>query len=111
MVEEPAQIGFAEAEIDTEGLGVTVTTDCAVPEQDPVVPVTVYVVVAPGLTVFGFPEPRPPLQLYVVAPAAVNVAVVPAQIEGLFTVTLGVAFTVTTDVAVPVHPPVVPVTV
>jgi hypothetical protein len=42
---------------------------------------------------------------------AVSVAVAPAQIVGEFTVTVGLAFTVTTDVVVPVHPEAVPVTV
>ena len=45
------------------------------------------------------------------APFAVSVAVVPAQIVGLFTVTIGFGFTVTVAIAVPVQAPEVPVTV
>jgi hypothetical protein len=53
----------------------------------------------------------PVLQEYVVAPAAVNVAVDPEQMEGEFTVMLGNGFTVTVATAVLEHPFVVPVTV
>ena len=66
--------------------------------------VNVGVVTLAVLPIFG-------LQLYVVAPVAVKLAVVPAQIVGEFTPTVGVAFTVTVDTAVPVQPAVVPVTV
>jgi hypothetical protein len=52
------------------------------------------------------------LQLYEVAPLAVNVADPPEHIEVEFTVTVGVEFTVTEATAVPEHPAVlVPVTV
>jgi len=47
----------------------------------------------------------------VVPPEAVSVAVLPEQIEGEFTVTVGVGLTVKTEVLLPEHPLVVPVTV
>jgi hypothetical protein len=50
------------------------------------------------------------LQLYEVAPFAVSVAVLPEQIVGELTVTIGVGFTVTTAVLVDVQLPVIPVT-
>lgn len=46
-----------------------------------------------------------------VAPLAVSVAVDPAHIVALFTVTVGSGVTVTVDVAAELHPLVVPVTV
>jgi len=92
-----------------DGLTVTVATAVAV---HPVVPVTVYVVVVVKtgvvtlavLPIFG-------LQLYVVAPSAIKVAVVPEQILGEFTVTTGGAVTVTVATADFVQPFAVPVTV
>ena len=92
-----------------DGLTVTVATAVAV---HPVVPVTVYVVVVVNtgvvtlavLPIFG-------LQLYVVAPSAIKVAVVPEQILGEFTVTTGGAVTVTVATADLVQPFAVPVTV
>jgi hypothetical protein len=51
------------------------------------------------------------LQEYVVAPAAVNVAVDPEHIVALLTVTVGVALTVTVAVFTVLQPPEVPVTV
>ena len=45
------------------------------------------------------------------APVAVNVAEDPAQMVGEFTVTTGNGVTVTVLVAVPLHVPIVPVTV
>jgi len=77
------------------------------------VPVTVYVVVALGVTVLLAPLPNPPDQLYVFAPLAVNTDVAPLHIAaGLAdALTDGNGFTVTLTVAVPVHPAVlVPVT-
>jgi hypothetical protein len=99
----------------TVGNGFTVTLTAAVPEHPAVlVPVTVYVVVALGVTVLLAPLPNPPDQLYVFAPLAVNTEVAPLHIAaGLaVAVTNGNGFTVTLTVAVPVHPAVlVPVTV
>ena len=92
------------------GIGFTVTVETAVAEQPELVPVTVYEVVVVGETDNGFAV-DPVLQLYEVAPAPVKVAVLPAQMVGEFTVTTGNGFTVTVATAVPVHPPVVPVTV
>jgi len=78
------------------------------------VPVTVYVVVALGVTVLLVPVPNPPDQLYVFAPLAVNSELAPLHTaDGLAAaVTVGNGFTVTLTVAVPVHPAeLVPVTV
>ena len=44
------------------------------------VPVTVYVVVALGVTVLLAPVPNPPDQLYVLAPLAVNSELAPEHI-------------------------------
>ena len=65
---------------------------------------------APGVTLNGLAL-EPVFQVYVVAPAAVKFTDEPAQTVGLFTVTVGLATTVTVDTAVFVHPAVVPVTV
>ena len=53
----------------------------------------------------------PALQVYVEAPAAVNVAVNPIHIVGELTVTTGSELTVTVETAVELHPLVVPVMV
>jgi hypothetical protein len=93
----------------------TVTVDVAVPEHDPVVPVTVYVVVVEGVDVTLAPVPLDKVEVgvhvYEVAPVAVNVALWPSQIVGELTFTTGLAFTVTVLVALPEQLPVVPVTV
>ena len=57
------------------------------------------VAVAPPLDV------APALQVYVVAPPAVNVAVCPAQIVTGLSVTTGIAYMVTVEVVVDVQPP------
>jgi hypothetical protein len=105
--------GIAEAV--TVGNGFTVTLTVAVPVHPAaLVPVTVYVVVALGVTVLLAPVPNPPDQLYVLAPLAVNTELAPLHIaDGLAdAVTVGNGFTVTLTVAVPVHPAaLVPVTV
>lgn len=92
------------------GSGFTVTVEIAVPEQPAVVPVTVYEVVAEGVSVIGFVV-APVDQEYVVPPPALSVAVCPAQIVGELTVIEMLPPTVTVAVAVPVHAPLVPVTV
>ena len=53
----------------------------------------------------------PAVQLYVVAPFGIRVAVCPSQMVGELTVTTGNGFTVTVATAVDVQPSVVPVTV
>ena len=66
-----------------------------------------------GVTVAVLPEIFPGIQLYVVAPDALNEEVLPAQIvPGVAVeVKVGVVPTVTVTVDVTEHPPVVPVTV
>ena len=99
----------------TVGNGFTVTIEVACAVHVALVPTTVYVVVTVGLAVTLAPvvalNPVEGVQLYVVAPLAVNVAEFPLQIVGEFTVTVGVGFTVTTEVTVPVQEPDVPVIV
>jgi hypothetical protein len=78
------------------------------------VPITVYVVVDTGLTITEVPTKLPGFQLYVLAPDAVMVVELPAQIVALVTVVdiVGVASTVIRRVAVFVQPfAPVPVTV
>ena len=53
----------------------------------------------------------PAVQVYVVAPFGIKVAVWPSQMVGEFTVTTGNGLTVTVAIAVAVQPNVVPVTV
>lgn len=87
------------------------------PLQPPVVPVTVYVVVVAGFAVTVEPvvalSPVAGLQVYEVAPEAVNVVLPPVQILGDAGVTDTVREdpTVTVTVAVPEQEPEVPVTV
>lgn len=111
--EDPAQI--VSEFTATTGFGFTVTVAVAVPEQPPVVPVTVYVVVTAGFAVTEAPvvaeSPPGGDHVYVVAPEAVKVAEAPAQIVGELTAMTGFEPTVTVAVAVPVQLPVVPVTV
>ena len=79
----------------------TVTVAVAVVEHPAVVPVTVKVEVAAGETV-AEPESvgvAPALQVYVVAPVAVSVTVVPAHIVTELTVTVGSDEIATTIVA------------
>ena len=101
------------AEAVTTGNVFTVTVTCAVEEHPDAVPVTVYVVVDPGVTETELPVSDPGIQLYVVAPDALSVVDAPAhKVE--FTavaVTVGVGVTVTLMVATEVQVPTVPVTV
>jgi hypothetical protein len=69
----------SEAERETTGLGFTFRVRDDVPVHPKEVPVTVYVVVVRGVSVRGFAVPKPPLQIYVFAPVAVNVVEEPAQ--------------------------------
>jgi hypothetical protein len=97
------------------GVAFTVRDAVAVLEHEPVVPLTVYSTDEVALLVTTDPvvalRPVDGLQLYEVAPLAVKVAVLPEQIVAVFTVTVGVGFTVSDAVALDVHVPVVPVTV
>ena len=101
----------------TVGKGFTVTIDVAVAVHPATeVPVIVYVVVTAGLAVTEAPvvalNPVAGVQLYVLAPAAVNVVELPRQMVGEFTVIVGKGFTVTEVVAVLIQPAaLVPVTV
>jgi hypothetical protein len=110
----PLHIADGLAVAATDGNGFTVTLTVAVPVHPAVlVPVTVYVVVEVGDTVLLEPLPKPPDQLYVLAPLAVNVEVCPLHIDvGLAdAVTVGNGFTVTLTVVVAVHTSLTPVTV
>jgi len=111
----PEHIVDGDAEAVTVGVGLTVTVTDFVPVQPSVlVPVTVYVVVLVGETVLELPVPRPPDQLYVLAPPAVKTELAPEHIvDGLaVAVTVGVGLTVTVTIAVLVQPAaLVPVTV
>ena len=68
-------------------------------------------VVGDAVAVLTPVDVAPALQVYVVAPVAVKVAVSPTQIVGELTVTTGRRFTVTVATAVPIQPSVIPVTV
>lgn len=109
----PAQMVSAAAETVTVGEALTVIVFVAVAVQPDVVPVTVYVVVVAGEMEMEVPARLPGAQVYVAAPPAVSVVLLPEQIVDAVaeTVTVGVAFTVISKVAVPEQPAVVPVTV
>lgn len=114
VVASPIQIVPALAVADTVGAAFTATVTVAVLLQPgPFVPVTVYVVVADGLTVTDEPLNDPGIHVYVAVPFAVSVALPPVQMLVLDeTVTVGCAPTVTAMVCVPVQPfAAVPVTV
>ena len=88
----------------TISVGFTTTTHDAVPMHPfPSVPVTLYVVVAVGDTVFGLPAPKPLLQLYVFAPFALMLILEPIHIVPPVAVTFGNGFTVTTHDDVLLH--------
>jgi hypothetical protein len=107
VAEFPEQI-VAELTL-TVGVVFTVTVAVLTFEQFPVVPVTVYNVVAAGEG--AIVEVRAPvLQVYVVAPDAVSVAGFPEQIVAELTETVGVVLTETVAVLALVHVPVVPIT-
>ena len=85
-----------------EGSAFTVTVPVAVAVHPAaLVAVTVYV---PAVEVVIEVVTAPVLHEYDVPPVAVRVAVAPAHIDGLFTVGVGSAFTVTTVLAVAVQP-------
>jgi len=110
----PTHIDVGDAVILIVGVEFTVTVTVAVLlHPTPLDPVTVYVVLLVGATVILAVLP-PVLQLYVLAPLAVNTEVPPTHIDVGDAVTLivGVEFTVTVTVAVLLHPtPLDPVTV
>ena len=111
VVDCPLQIVDCDANAITKGAEFTVTVEVAVFEQPPFEPVTVYVVVLPGLTEIDAVV-APVFHKYVVAPLAVIVADCPPQILVEFAVTEGGGFIVINCVAVFVHPfAAVPVTV
>lgn len=113
MLELPEHIVAGAADTVTVGVGFTVTvTVSGVPGQPDVVPVTVYVVVVPGLTEI-VDVVAPVLHEYVPAPLAVSVVEPPEHIVAgaADVVTVGVVFTVIVTVAISLQPLVVPVTV
>jgi hypothetical protein len=111
---EPSKlITEGEAVQVTTGKGFTVIADAAVPEQPPLNPVTVNVVLADGLTAI-VAVVSPVLHKKLAAPLAVSVTDEPEQMEtedGV-QVTTGAVFTVTVAEALAEHPfALVPVTV
>jgi hypothetical protein len=114
VVLPPAHIAAEDGVAVITGTGLTVTVICEVDVHPfPSVPVTVYVVVAAGVTETGDPGNDPGFQTYVVAPLALSEVEAPAQI-GLDVAadeTTGVGFTVTVITNEDVHVPLVPVTV
>jgi len=109
----PLHIAAGLAVAVTVGVLLTITVTDAMAEQVPLVPVTVYVIVDEGVTVLLEPVPNPLDQLYVLAPFAVKIELLPEQIvDGLAVIVItGVGFTVTVIVAVLEHDPLLPVTV
>jgi hypothetical protein len=101
----------------TVGSGVTVTVTVWLALHEPLVPVTVYVLVDAGLAVTVAPvvalKPVPGAHVYDVAPLAVRLVLLPAQIvaDGGVMVIVKEAFTVTVTVLVLEHEPLVPVMV
>jgi len=109
----PAQMVAVAGLMLTTGSGVTATCRMAVSTQPRVVPVTVYIVAAAGLTLIDAVAPLPGDQLYVVAPLAVSVTLSPAQmvaVAGLM-LTTGSGVTTTWRIAVSEQPAAPPVTV
>src|ERR1700752_400590 len=74
----------------TIGNGLTFICVIAVSEQPFLVPITVYCVIVAGACTILDATP-PVLQVYVVAPLAINMAVFPTQIVSLVAVTVGKA--------------------
>jgi hypothetical protein len=111
----PAQTEEEDAVAETLGKALTVTPTVDVLEHPfASVPVTVYVVVATGLSVKLDPDKDPGIHVYVEAPPALSVTELPIQIafEEAEALTEGRALTFTDTVDVFVHPlAAVPVTV
>ncbi len=96
--------------VDIVGAAFVVTVVVADAEQVPAVTTTVYVVFVFTVAVTTLPvvalRPVAGLQLYVLAPdVAVNVAMLPAQTVGLFTVITKLGITFTATVILPVQVP------
>ena len=102
---KPLHTDGVDGVIATVGEELTVIVIVLVPLHDPVVPVTVYVVVAVGIK--PTPFVTPPDHEYEVAPPPVSVTEVPAHtvLADAFAVTVGEERTETTTVAVFENPP------
>jgi len=118
LVPAPPEQIVADAGVTvTVNVADTVTVTVCVLLHEPVVPVTVYVVVDAGDAVTDAVlvalRPVPGAHVYVVAPLAISPVLPPGHIvaDAGITATVGEAFTVTITVCVPLQPPVVPVTV
>ena len=115
-VVDPLHIVAGVAVEEITGFGFTVTVRVADPVHPEAVPLTVYIVVEPGVTETGVPAKLPGIQLKVV-PAmpllAVKEDVAPLQITAGVAEVVKTRFglTVTVTEAVPVQPLAVPVTV
>lgn len=111
----PSHTALADVLATTVGKAFTVSVTVDVFEHPgPLVPVTVYVVVARGFTVTEEPLRLPGIHVYEEPPFALSVALPPSQMAGTDDddVIVGCGPTVTITVCVPVHPfPAVPVTV
>jgi hypothetical protein len=103
-----------EAVALTVGVGITFKLTVVLAEQPKaLVPTTLNIVVTPGVTVTIAPFKFPGFQVYVAAPVAVNVAVLPLQITVGFAVALivGNGLTTTVIVVLLVHAPFVAIAV
>ncbi len=111
----PSHTALADVFAVTAGNAFTLSVTVDVFEHPgPLVPVTVYVVVAVGFTVTEEPLRLPGIHVYEEPPFAFSVALSPSQIAGTDEdeVMVGSGPTVTITVCVPVQPlPAVPVTV
>jgi hypothetical protein len=108
----PEQRDAELADAVTVGVVVTLKVITSIPVQLALSPVTVYVVVEEGLSIVEAVI-APELQEYVAAPDAVNVALLPEQIEELLAeaTTVGVVVTLKVTTSLPKHPVFSPVTV
>jgi hypothetical protein len=112
MVEAPPSqmnVGFAAAE--TASVLLTVRVTVLILLQFPVAPLMVYTVVDDGFSVCDAPVRGPGFQVKELAPDAVITVGVPVQIVALFTLMVGVGFTVNVPVELAVQEFSVPVTV
>ena len=102
----PAQIEVVELEALTVGIGTTIRPMVDEVVHEPLLPITVYVVLVAGDTTTLLPVNAPGFHVYVDAPLAVRVALLPTQIDGdeEAGTTVGTGLTVTLTVCVVVHP-------